>query len=235
MNYQRFFKSGQQLLLKVQNNSEQQDRTELMTAFVVLMEKDLLTLNLSAPYGINAIDHYPFSAGISFEVTTEAMGLGVRTSGSFIEKTGSRQFTLKLNTDTEMFQRRVGARLDCQLGIRFSRVAKDLPTMRKTWEKNLEVLYGPEAPPVFENLKKSRINISAEGMRFSVKPPANQGDLSLVLIHLDDGKPPICAIAETVWSCALGNDSAVTVGMRFINILNIDQQRISHFISTTKT
>ncbi len=56
MNYQRYFKSGQQLLLKVLNDTEQGGRTELMTAFVVSLEEDSLLLSL--PYGADAVSPY---------------------------------------------------------------------------------------------------------------------------------------------------------------------------------
>jgi len=228
MDYQRYFKSGQQLLLKVQNDSEQKDRIELLTVFVVSLEEDSLLLSL--PYGANAVDQYPFSEGLAFEISTEALGLGVRTTGSFKEKIDGEKFTLKLNPDLEMFQRRISQRYDCQLPIRFSRAAKTLQTMREIWEKNLEVLHSPEAPLVFDGFKSYRVNISNGGMRFSIKPPADQGELCLVLINLEDGKPPVCAIAEVVW-ISMEDESVLTVGMRFINILSEDQQRIDEFIA----
>jgi hypothetical protein len=132
-----------------------------------------------------------------------------------------------------MFQRRISQRFDCQLGIRFSRAAKTLQTMREIWEKNLEVLYSPEAPLIFEGFNSVQVNISSGGIRLTIKPPANQGELCLILINLEDGKPPICAIAEVVWGCMQDEDS-VTAGMRFINILSDDQQRIEDFINNNK-
>ncbi|MCD6581902.1 MAG: PilZ domain-containing protein [Desulfuromusa sp.] len=231
MDYQRYFKSGQQLLLKAQNETTQDGRTELMTVFVVSLEEDSLVLSL--PYGANAVDQYPFSEGLSFEISTEALGLGVRTTGNFEKKIDGNQFTLKLNPDLEMFQRRISQRFDCELGIRFSRAAKTLQTMREIWEKNIEVLYSPEAPLVFDGFKSYRVNISSGGIRFSIKPPADQGELCLVLINLEDGKPPVCAIAEVVWVC-MQDETVVTAGMRFINILSADQHRIDNFISKNK-
>ncbi|MDA3903941.1 MAG: PilZ domain-containing protein [Desulfuromusa sp.] len=231
MNYQRYFKSGQQLLLKAQNDTEQKGRTEFLTVFVVSLEEDSLLLSL--PYGANAVDQYPFSEGLSFEISTEAMGLGVRTTGSFKEKIDGEKFTLQLNPDLEMFQRRISQRFDCQLPIRFSRAAKTLQTMREIWEKNLEALHSPEAPLVFDGFKSCRVNISSGGMRFSIKPPADQGELCLILINLEDGNPPVCAIAEVVWIC-MQDESVLTAGMRFSNILSEDQQRIDTFIAKGK-
>ncbi|MCK5912508.1 MAG: PilZ domain-containing protein, partial [Desulfuromusa sp.] len=112
--------------------------------------------------------------------------------------------------------------------------AKTLQTMREIWEKNLEVLHSPEAPIVFDGFKSSRVNISSGGMRFSIKPPTDQGELCLILVNLEDGKPPVCAVAEVVWIC-MQEEAAVTAGMRFINILSEDQQRIDNFINKNKS
>lgn len=227
MNYQRYFKAGQQLLLKVRNESGSQERTELLTVTVSSAEEGALVLAL--PYGSDVVDQYPLKQGLPFEISGESMGLGIKATGDFLKKIDGSQFALKLNSDLQMFQRRVAKRHDCELGIRFSRAAKTLPTMRDIWERNLEVLYSPEAPLIYEGFKKTRVNISLGGIRFNIKPPANQGDLCLVLVNLEDRKPPICAITEIVWSC-LQSDTAVTAGMRFINILSDDQQRIDRYV-----
>lgn len=232
MNYQRYFKPEQQLLLKVENDLNQDGRIELMTVHVVVCEDDRLIVSL--PYGADAVDQYPFHKDMPFEITTESMGMGVRTKGNFDRKVNSSRFAIKLHSELQIFQRRISQRFDCKLGIRFSRAAKTLQTMRQIWEKNLEVLYSPEAPLIFEGFKPARVNISSGGIRLSIKPPANQGELCLVLINLEDGKPPICTIAEVVWVC-MQDEETVTAGMRFINILGDDQQRIDDFINNNKS
>jgi hypothetical protein len=228
MKYQRYFKPGQQLLLKTLRDTEKNGYAELMSVFIISLEGDSLTLSL--PYGTDAADRYPFNEGLLFEITTEAMGLGIRATGTFQKKIDENQFTLQIHPDLQMFQRRVSQRFDCKLGIRFSRAAKTLQTMREIWKKNIEVLHSPEAPLIFDGFKSCKINISSGGVRFSIKPPGNQGELCLILINLEDGKPPVCAIAEVIWAC-IQDTSTVDVGTRFINILSEDQQRIDDFIA----
>ena len=229
MNYQRYFKPDQQLLLKACH--EEDSCTELMSAFVVSVEEGILVLSL--PYGADAVDQYPFKEGLLVEVTTEAMGLCVRTTGHFKKKIDGNQFSLQLNPELKMFQRRITQRFDCKLGIRFSREGETLQAMREIWEKNIEVLHSPEAPLIFSGFKSCQVNLSSGGIRFLIKPPCNQGDLGLVLINLDDGKPPVCAVTEVVWTF-MKEKSAISAGMRFINILSEDQQRIDHFIAKFK-
>jgi c-di-GMP-binding flagellar brake protein YcgR len=227
MSLQVYFKPSQKLLLKIQGPAERQKRTELMTGYVDSVAGDLLVLTL--PYGDDAVDHFPFSEGLPFEITTEALGMGIRTSAEFKAKLSGEKFSVRVTDSLQMFQRRLGPRLDCQLGIRYSRAAKSLQTMREIWERNLTVLHSPEAPLIFDGFKQTSVNISSGGIRFAVKPPANQEDLCLILINLDDSKPPICTIAEIVWTC-MQNKNIVSAGMRYINILSEDQRRIEQFI-----
>lgn len=231
MKYQRYFKSDQQLLLRVKTDESNEGRTELITVHVVSFEGDLLTVSL--PYGPNAVEHYPFRAEMLFEINSEALGMGIKATASFVSKIDGSSFSIRLNSDLQAFQRRVSERIDTRLGIRFSRAGNGLHDMRQTWEKNLEVLYSPEAPLIYDGFKPARINISSGGIRLTIKPPANQGELCLVLINLDDGKPPVCAIAEIVWSC-MQDENALSAGMRFINILSEDQLRIEAYIRQQK-
>ncbi len=233
MDYQRYFKPGQQLLLKALRDTEKNGRTELMSVFIVSLEEDYLLLSL--PYGTGAVEQYPFNEGLKFEVTTESMGVGIRTTGHFRQRLIEGQFTLQLSSDLQIFQRRNSKRFDCKLGIRFSRAAKTLQTMREIWEKNIEVLHSPEVPLIFDGFKSSQVNISPDGIKLTIEPPGHQGELCLILVNLEDGQPPICAVAEIVW-ISMENKSAITAGMRFINILSEDQQRIETFIvRETKT
>lgn len=232
MNFKRYFKTDQQLVLQSQDNQASATmRTELMVVTAAGVEGNRLTVN--SPYGSDIIDHYAITPDAIIEVTTDVMGMGARVSGHFEKKISSTQFTIVLNYDMALFQRRVKERRDCDLGIRFSRGAKTLPAMRSIWEKNLKVLYGPEAPLIFQGFRSCRANISAGGICFAIKPAANQGDLCLILILLEDGKPPVCTIAEVVWSCMI-DEEAATTGMRFINILKQDQDRINAFIGRNK-
>ncbi len=230
MKFQRYFKSGQQLLLKA-TNPKQDGRTELISVFAASINGNQLVVSL--PYGADAVDQYPFEDNSTFEITTEALGLGIRANGRFQERISGSQFSLQLDPELEMFQRRISQRFDCELGIRFSRAAKTLQTMREIWEKNLQVLNNPEAPVLFEGFQKVKVNISSGGIRLTIKPPASQGELCLILINLNDGKPPVCTIAEVVWTCS-PDESIMTAGMRFINILAEDQQRIEDFINDQK-
>lgn len=228
-NYKRYFKIGQSLLLKVGSHHERDNRTELLNVHVISVTGDVLVVSL--PYGEDAVRQYPFSRELSFLITTDVLGMGLKISAEFVEIISSASFALKLKPGMEIFQRRISPRFDGRLGIRFSRAAKTLKTMREIWERNIEVLRSHEKPLILDGFKKTRVNISSGGIRLFIKPPVNQGELCLVLIDLEDGVPPVCAIAEIIWSCS-EEEKAICAGMRFINILSADQQRIDDFVNS---
>ncbi|NOY12380.1 MAG: PilZ domain-containing protein [Deltaproteobacteria bacterium] len=227
MIYQRYLKTGKSVLLKSleQNND---GRTELLSATIDGGDED--TLIISLPYSEDAVEQYPFAAGMAFEISSEAMGLGIRVTGQFEKKIDGKRLALKLNSDLQMFQRRNRPRLDCKIGIRFTRGQGTLKALRNTWEKNIQLLHGPEAPLIFEGFNPCQVNLSSGGIRFNLRPPASRAELCLILINLDDGKVPICALAEIVWVRPENNETIIVAGMRFINILEQDQQRIDDYI-----
>ncbi|MFO7764846.1 MAG: PilZ domain-containing protein [Pelovirga sp.] len=231
MNFKRYLKTEQQLILQSKESPSAADRTELMIVTVAAVEGNRLVVH--SPYGSDIIDQYAIDTDIPVEITTDVMGMGARVTAHFTEKLSNNRFALQLDYDFSLFQRRVKERVDCNLGIRFSRGAKTINAMREIWKKNIEVLHSPEAPLIFQGFRSCPVNISSGGIRFALKPPASQGDLCLILINLDDGKPPVCTIAEVVWSCMI-DDEAATTGMRFINILNQDKDRINRFVMGKK-
>lgn len=231
MIHQRYFKNGQQILLTVAGK-EEEGRTELLTASI--NGGDHNTFIVSLPYSENAADQYPFEVGMPFEISSESMGLGIRVSGEFAKKIDGRRIALSVNNDLQMFQRRNAPRIDCKIGIRFTRGQGALKALRNTWEKNIKLLHSPDAPLIFEGFNPCSVNLSSGGIRFNLRPPANPAELCLLLINLDDGKVPVCALAEIVWVRPEKDETIMVSGMRFINILAEDQQRIESFIRQNK-
>ncbi len=227
MNYQRYFKAGQKILLTALNKAED-SRTELLTGEIFSSENYQFIITL--PYSDDATGQYPFTLAMPFEISSEAMGLGVRVTAKFVKKVDGKRIALSVNSDLQMFQRRNSPRIDCKIGIRFTRGHGTLKALRSTWEKNIKVLKSPDAPLIFEGFKPCQINLSASGIRFNLRPPAQPAELCLILLNLDDAKAPICTLAEIIWTRPANDETIIVSGMRFINILAEDQRRIDKFI-----
>jgi len=228
MIHQRYFKNGQRILLTLQQQ-ENNGRKEYLTAIV--NGGDESSFIVSLPYSEDAAHQYPFTAGMKFEISSDSMGLGVRVSAEFKRQLDGKRISLLVKDDLQMFQRRNSPRIDCKLGIRFTRGQGALKALRKTWEKNIKLLHSPDAPLIFEGFKPCWVNLSSGGIRFNLRPPVSPAELCLLLLNLDDGKVPICALAEIIWTRPENDETIIVSGMRFINILEEDQQRISKFIN----
>ena len=227
MIHQRYFKNGQRILLKALKQSAS-DRVELLSAEIDGGSKTSFFISL--PYSEDAAEQYPFTANMPFEISSDSMGLGVRVTGEFEKKLGGRRVEIRITSGLQMFQRRNSMRLDCRIGIRFTRSQGALQALRKTWEKNIQLLHSPDAPLIFEGFKPCLANLSSGGIRFNLRPPANSAELCLLLLNLEDGKVPICTLAEIVWVRPENDETIIVSGMRFINILTSDQQRIDAYI-----
>ena len=232
MLYQRYFKNGQRLLLKTMNTGED-GRTDLLTVYMDGGGSEIFILTL--PYGHDAAEQYPFSEGMLFELSSELLGLGIRVTGTFLERIDGKRIALKIQPDLQMFQRRATQRFDCRVGIRFTRGQGALKALRNTWEKNIKILHSPNAPLTMEGFNPCQVNISSGGIRFALRPPVAPAELCLMLIDLSDGMVPVCALAEIIWTQPSEDETIILSGMRFINILETDQKRIEKFILEHKT
>lgn len=228
MIYQRYFKAGQKVQLRVKQPPPPEGRNELLSASIDGGEADYFDLTL--PYGPNAVAQYPFSADMPFELSTDSLGLGIKVTVTYLKSLAGNRIRVQVRHDLQMFQRRTKQRLDCTIGIRFTRGKNSLQQLRETWEKNANILAKATQPAALKGFNPCKLNLSAAGIRFSLQPPAQLTDICLMLLDLGDSKSPICVLAEIVWLSEKNEQGSVVAGMQFINIMDQDQKRIERFI-----
>lgn len=230
MIYPKFFKNGQKVQLKARQPQPPEGHNERLSAIVEGC--DDLSFHLRLPYGKNAAAQYPFVKDMLFELSTDALGLGVKAQVAFDRPLTGESIRVEIQPGLEMFQRRVQPRIDCTLGMRFTRSLQSLESMRESWRKNVEFLQNAEKPPQLKGFIPCEMNLSSGGVRFSMNPPATASDLCLMLIDLDDGRVPICALAEIIWAEEQFESKMLRTGMQFISILDQDQKRIENYIQS---
>lgn len=228
--FSKYFKAGQRVLLR-RTAPEGQGRFEAINVFFHDFGADCLLLNL--PQQVRAEEHYPFSEGMAFEISSEAMGMGLRMQGRCLGLSGNT-VRFGIEGDVQLFQRRFSPRANLVVGLRFTRGRGQLRSFREQWEKNVAILakQNPANLPVFPT---TPINISAGGVRVRVKMPVEISDLALLLIDLKDQSSPICALAEVVWRGEADEEGRCQAGMQFLNILETDQKRITTLIGKAPT
>ncbi len=228
MIYQRYFKTGLKVQLRPKQPLPPEGRNELLSANI--FGGDANHFDLTLPYGPNAAEQYPFSEDMPFELSANAMGLGVKVSVTFLKALSGNRIRVLVLPDLQMFQRRAQQRLDCTIGIRFTRGNNSLLKLRATWEKNASILANASQPVPLQGFNPCQLNLGPTGIRFSLQFPAEPTDICLMLLDLGDSKPPICVLAEIVWTSEKNDQGTVHAGMQYIDIMEQDQQRIERFI-----
>jgi len=229
MSYRKYFKNEQKLILRPVQDDEMAERVENLTVF--LHEARQESCDLRLPYGSRPGEEYPFTEGMSVELSGEALGLGVRITGHFDRYFGDEIVRISLEPTLEVFQRRNHPRHEVRIGLRYTRGHGTLRTFRRQWDKNVHILAGSDHLQKLGSFPTCHVNLSEGGVRFAIRPPVEVADLCMILLELQQQAPPVCALAEVVWTSESAEKGALEVGMRFINILKSDQKRIAEFLA----
>jgi len=233
MRFSQYFRTGQKIFLHCADPELATGRTETITVY--LHDQGPGHFMLQLRYGTEDEEHYPFSPGMPFDVHTDAYGVGIHLTGRFHSFVGKNLIRLDLNDDLEIFQRRTCRRIDTALGLRYTKGKGTLRSYRAQWEKNIQLLKAEYDPAKIPPFPRVPVNLSATGVRFSVKAPVDMADLCLLLLQVEPNGKPICALAEVVWVAEEEIDGRKRAGMRFLNILEADQQQIERLIKNQPT
>jgi c-di-GMP-binding flagellar brake protein YcgR len=230
MAYGKYFNKGQKVFIKRIFTDE--ERTALDTITGYAMRSQPTHLDLALPYGSDAADSYPFEPGMRFEVLTDHKGMGLRLLASFVERISGQDIRLRFDGNLEFISRRIYRRVDVNAWVGIERARGNLSEMRTLWHENLNKIKSGVSAAELTEFKKSLINLAGGGMRLTLRAPVEMADLLLVYLSLGDKKGIICVLTETVWVGPLQDDDMQQIGLRFLNILEEDQNRIDAVVKT---
>lgn len=228
MQHEKYFKSGQKLLLKSLDGGDNSLRFEAATVY--LRDCGPGYFDLALPYRIRPGETLPFSPGTSFELLSETLGLGLRITGTFHSQRGDNVVRLTIGQDLQVFQRRQAARLDTVIGLRYNKAKGTLKAFREQWEKNVAFLAKNPPAQSLPVLARHQVNLSESGIRFYIEGPTRPADLCLLLLQPNPDETPICTVAEVIWVGAANDAGQILAGLQFISILETDRARILRHI-----
>jgi c-di-GMP-binding flagellar brake protein YcgR len=227
MRYFKYFQQGQKVLMRAISPEPPIERFEALTAYV--QECGIGYLDLTLPYRLPNDEEYPFAPGMPFEFLSTGLGLGLRMTGRFRNQQNAERIRMSINPDLHIFQRRIHRRLDIHVGLRYAKGTGKLRSLRSQWEQNVALLNDRQDLKL-PSLPAGPVNLSASGIRFPLAPPVAVADLAMLLLRLDETQPPICALAEVVWTGHPLSDGRIPAGMQFIEILEADRLRIERYV-----
>lgn len=224
MSYGKYFNKGQKVFIKRIFTDE--ERTALDTITGYAMRSKPMQLDLALPYGCDAADSYPFEPGMQFEILTDHMGMGLRLVASFVERISGQDIRLQFEGNLEFISRRIFRRVDVNAWVGIQRSQGNLAVMRGLWEEHLKKIKEGVSAAELTEFKKHLINLAGGGIRLPLKAPVEQSELVLIYLSIGDKKGIICALAEAVWVGPLEANDTQSIGLRFLNVLEEDQERI---------
>ena len=224
MSYGKYFNKGQKVFIKRIFADGEQTALDTITGYA--MRSQPMQLDLALPYGSDAADSYPFEPGMKFEVLTDHQSMGLRLVASFVERISGKDVRLQFEGNLEFISRRIYRRVDVNAWVGIERAKGNLADMRALWNENLGKIKSGVSAAELTEFKKHLVNLAGGGLRLPLQAPVEMAELVLVYLSLGDKKGIICALAEAVWIGPVQNDETQSIGLRFLNILEDDQDRI---------
>ena len=226
--YERYFKAGQKLVLRrVIPAGEEAPCLDSFavtllacgeSSFVVRLQKSALADD--------------FLAGSEFEVLGNIYDLGLSLTAALLEVLPEGELRLRPRGNLELLFRRQYLRVDCSLWLGYLRGDAALPVLRRQWKKWVAELAAAklcDLPP----FACHQITLGAGGIGLRVPGPVLVGEMFLVFLALDDGKPLICALAELAWADRADADGLQLIGLQFRSLLDSDRKRIEIYVRGT--
>ena len=226
MDYTKYFKSKQQVLLKTLTEANPL-RSEVFTAYLVRCCADFFEMEL--PYTFRNGSDQLFGAGTKICLLSDAFGMGVQLTGHFHSRTGETTFRITPHDDLVLFCRRKHCRVDIQAELFCKWGGRNLDALRGSW---IASVHATEAGSPFPNSiipVRREINLSAGGLAIHPDSAISMGEFSLMMLILPDGTPPVWIIGEVVWTRTEETVEPLA-GLRFVEIMTADQERINMFV-----
>jgi len=221
MHYDKYFGRGQKVFLI--NISDERDESvyDSFTGKVLVCDDDKILLKTA--YRLYSGEVLNLKPGMQFKLTTESMGMGVQIRAELVELISPEELKLRPLGELSVYQRRQTPRADTRLPFLYVPQKSSLAAFQREWKRVIGDLHKSDPPR--PKLISMDLNLSAGGVRLEIMNEPSH--LSLLVLDLQDEKPPVCAVAELIWKKQDEESPIIRCGHRFVEILKEDQERIA--------
>lgn len=224
-NYSRYFPLKQKVVLINISQEREWDQYDSLSGSIVAYHGD--TIDLQVPYSTGQIRDAGRNLNTTYKVITESFGVGMQIAADLVKITSDNLLSLRLSSVLEVFKRCENPRIDSTIKLFHLREENTLATCKVKFRQLVE--RERKGLPLDLSLKENQVNMSTGGIRLVAESNEKSSPLALCVIDLEDGQPPVCAIAETAWNRRIG--ASTVIGHRFITILKSDQRRIGRYVA----
>jgi len=226
-NYSRFFPLKQKVYLINMSRERDKDQYNSLSGTIIAYSGD--TIDLQVPYSTGQIISSDRIRNTTFKIVTESIGVVMQIAADLVNISAVNILCLRLNSVLEVVKRCEMPRIDSTIKVFHHREDSPLSECKTKFIQIVErEKYGL---PLHITLQESQVNVSVSGFRLAAEPTEKSSSpLAMCVLDLEDGQPPVCAIAETAWHRRVG--ASTVIGHRFITILKSDQKRIGRYVSS---
>ena len=222
--FEQYFNSGQKIFIQRLVADQELPVLETMSGHVIRNRQSQLDIRLG--HGTDAAISYPFYPGMEFEILTDSAGMGVRMIASFVKKLNNQDIRLKCEGRVEFFSKRICARIKVKAWVGVTRQQGAMSEMQHLWQQHIQLIESEDSAVKLPEFKKYSMDLAAGGMRLPLRSPVYPAELVMVYLSIGDKKGVICALTEVIWVGEAHQDCTQQCGLRFVNILEEDQERI---------
>lgn len=226
VNISRYFNRRQRVYLINVSDNRDPELYESLSGTIVGHGGDSVAVQLIYPRDVLPLDG---ESRHSYKLTTEAMGSGIQVIADLVRVETGNILHLRLRSNLEMYQRRQAPRIDATVHLSHIQGSTSLDAFRREFGRISGLIKSRKLPPGI-SMRETTINLGIGGIRITTESSADPSGLSLFLLGLAQGHPPICALGDLVWNRLQGG--ARQCGYRFIQISKTDQERINGYISS---
>lgn len=227
--YSRYFALKQKVFLINMSEGRDKEHYESLSGYVVARHWDVVELHMFYPVDQESPDSA--AQKTCYKLTSESLGSGIQVMADLVKVARGNILHLRLRGNLELFQRRKTPRVDTTVKLFYFRRDIALTLFRNEWKRVSGYMKTKGLPPGLV-LRDTPVNLSIGGIRLSIGANTQPSALSMFVLDVDDGLPPVCALAETVW---IGHENdEVICGHRFIQIRKADQERINLYVQAVQ-
>lgn len=228
MDYRKYFQPQQKVLVRNRGINAML-YSEVFSAHLDFCSEEYFDLSL--PYHLVESRATLFAPGTDFSIISTTMGMGVQVDARLMKQLDATNLRLVPSGSLELFGQRRFLRTDIFLRFLAIRQTGDYASVRRSWADAMREVQAGILPPQAAELTKQQASLGAGGMGISLPTPVADGEIMLILLDLEDGRLPIWALGEVVWSKWGEEIGMQNAGVRFNDITLDDQERIDRFVT----
>lgn len=226
--YTRYFSPGQKILLRFARTDQLPHRIEAVSTRMISYDNGCFQLALLQPWQSG---ESLFGQQNNLELVSERHGMGLKSTATFNGLTDGKLIHLHANNDLTLFRPRPKPRIDTHIGLRHFSTKTGFSYFYKKWLQAVDKFNNPSTALNEPILPLGPVNLSGTGIRMALNAPVTKHDLVLMILELHPDETPICTLGEVIWSSPKTSQN-LFAGLRFLNILQKDQERIERLIQS---